>query len=51
MHYVKHNLSVGPQVGAKPDAMNAIYTDAITKSATTLDEKWKVWERFGNDAK
>ena len=31
VHFVKPDLSVGPQVGPKPDVMRAFYTGAITK--------------------
>ena len=43
VHLVKPNLSGGPQVGAKLEAMGAFSTEAITKSARTFGAKLKVW--------
>ena len=42
MHFVERNLSDGPPAGAKPVVICALYTDAVTQSASDFGAKLKI---------
>ena len=49
VHFVKSDVSVGPQVGAKHVSLSAFYTNEVPRSATNFGAKLKVLKRFEND--